>query len=106
MTDNVWQGGLVNRWGSFTEFEPYWSSDWNLVLSGRMDYYYSNATDPADGFKNLFGDLSQDQLNWSASAGIQRDVQSRWTFGLWLGRASRYPGMDELFINYLTILIM
>ncbi len=102
MTDNVWQGGLVNRWGGFAEMRPH-VQNWNLVTSVRLDYYYSNATDASSGFDTMFDDLSQDQLNWSASAGIQRDVSSRWTLGLWLGRASRYPGMDELFINYLPI---
>ncbi|SMO47438.1 TonB-dependent receptor [Fodinibius sediminis] len=100
--DNVWQGGKRNRWGTVVEYQPS-IRDWAFVISSRFDYYYSNASDPDAYFKQQLGDLKQEHLGWSASAGFTRELSSRWSAGFWVGRAERYPGMDELFVNYLSI---
>ncbi len=101
-TDNVWQGGKRNRFGGVVEYQPN-ISEWNVVLSSRFDYYYSNASDPDAYFAQTLGELDQEHLGWSASAGFTKDLHSNWTTGFWIGRSERYPGMDELFVNYLAI---
>lgn len=102
VTDNVWQGGKRSRFGGFIEFQPNFS-EWNVVISSRLDYYYSNASDPDMNFAQSLGDLDQNHLGWSASAGFTRHLYAHWTTGFWLGRSERYAGMDELFVNYLAI---
>jgi len=102
VTDNVWQGGKRNRFGGVVEYQPNISA-WNVVLSSRFDYYYSNASNPDAYFAQTLGQLDQDHLGWSASAGFTKDLHSNWTTGFWVGRSERYPGMDELFVNYLAI---
>ncbi|WP_440999280.1 TonB-dependent receptor [Fodinibius sp. SL11] len=102
VTDNVWQGGKRNRFGGVVEYQPN-ISDWNVVISSRFDYYYSNASDPDTYFAQSLGSLDQEHLGWSTSAGFTKDLHSNWTTGFWVGRSERYPGMDELFVNYLAI---
>lgn len=101
-TDNVWQGGKRNRFGGVVEYQPN-IGEWNVVLSSRFDYYYSNASDPDAYFAQTVGELDQEHLGWSASAGFTKDLHPNWTTGFWVGRSERYPGMDELFVNYLAI---
>jgi iron complex outermembrane receptor protein len=100
--DNVWQGGKRNRWGGVVEFQPN-IANWDFVISSRLDYYYSNATDPDAYFEQNIGDLDNQYLGWSASAGFSKDLSAGWSTGFWLGRSERYPGMDELYINYLPV---
>lgn len=100
--DNVWQGGKRNRFGGVVEYQPN-ISEWDVVLSSRFDYYYSNASDPDTDFEENLGDLDQEHLGWGASAGFTKDLHLNWTAGFWVGRSERYPGMDELFVNYLAI---
>ncbi|MDX1640583.1 MAG: TonB-dependent receptor, partial [Balneolaceae bacterium] len=102
VTDNVWQGGKRNRFGGVVEYQPN-ISEWNVVISSRFDYYYSNASDPDPYFAQSLGALDQDHLGWSASAGFTKDLHPNWTTGFWIGRSERYPGMDELFVNFLAI---
>lgn len=102
VNDNIWQGGKRNRFGGVVEYQPNFG-DWDVVISSRFDLYYSNAGDPDPGFAQSVGDLNQRHLGWSASAGVNRSLGRRWSAGLWLGRSERYPGMDELFVNYLAI---
>ncbi|MFH5833379.1 TonB-dependent receptor [Halalkalibaculum sp. DA384] len=102
VTDNVWQGGKRNRFGGVVEYQPI-ISEWNVVISSRFDYYYSNAGDPDTYFAQSLGTLDQEHLGWSASAGFTKDLHPNWTTGFWVGRSERYPGMDELFVNYLAI---
>lgn len=102
VTDNVWQGGNRNRFGGVLEFQPN-ISGWGLILSSRFDYYYSNAGDPDSHFVQNLGELEQTHLGWSVSAGFTKSLGSGWSAGFWLGRAERYPGMDELFVNFLPI---
>ncbi|WP_372635586.1 TonB-dependent receptor domain-containing protein [Fodinibius sp.] len=102
VTDNVWQGGKRNRFGGVVEYQPN-IADWNVVLASRFDYYYSNASDPDPYFGGNLEDLDQEHPGWSVSAGFTKDLHSNWTTGFWMGRSERYPGMDELFVNYLAI---
>lgn len=102
LTDNVWQGSERNQWGGVVEFQPNLSGV-EAVIATRLDYYHSNATDPDPNFEEQIGELSNRQLSWSASAGLSKSLNSSLSAGLWLGRSERYPGMDELFINFLTI---
>jgi len=102
ITDNIWQGGKRNRWGAVVELQPR-IAEWDVVLSSRLDYYYSNATDAAANFEQTLGELNNEHLGWSASAGFSKDLTSGWSAGFWLGRSERYPGMDELYINYLPV---
>ncbi|MGD8427025.1 MAG: TonB-dependent receptor [Balneolaceae bacterium] len=102
VTDNIWQGGKRNRFGGVIEYQPN-IGGWNLVVSSRLDYYYSNASDPDTYFAQNMGNLKQEHLGWSASAGFNKSLSSNWSAGFWLGRSERYPGMDELFVNYLAI---
>lgn len=102
VTDNVWQGGKRNRFGGVVEYQPN-ITEWNVVISSRFDYYYSNASDPDTYFAQTLGSLDQEHLGWSASAGFTKDLHPNWTTGFWIGRSERYPGIDELFVNYLAI---
>ncbi len=78
-------------------------SDIDAVIATRLDYYYSDAKDPDSNFEQQIGDLDNRELSWSASAGVSKQLTTTFSTGLWLGRSERYPGMDELFINFLTI---
>lgn len=102
VTDNVWQGGKRNRFGGVVEYQPN-IPDWSVVLATRFDYYYSNASDPDPYFAGNSEDLDQQHPGWSLSAGFTKDLHPNWTTGFWVGRSERYPGMDELFVNYLAI---
>ncbi|MEX2368436.1 MAG: TonB-dependent receptor, partial [Balneolaceae bacterium] len=102
VVDNIWQGGKRNRFGGVIEYQPS-IREWNVVISSRIDYYSSHASDPDHYFIQSLGDTDQASLGWSASAGFNKDLSSNWTTGFWIGRSERYPGMDELFVNYLAI---
>jgi iron complex outermembrane receptor protein len=101
-TDNVWQDAEVNRTGVFGEYHIN-ASDFHFVFSGRLDFNNSKANNPADSFNEIYGDLKSNIVHPSFSTGGTKRFNQTTSLGLWLGRATRSPGITERYINQFPV---
>lgn len=97
-TDNVWQGAQVVRSGVFGEWHMQ-PTGYQLVVSGRLDLNRAKADDPDADFSALYSDMESTKIHASVSVGGTRLFNKNVSLGLWLGRASRSPGITERYIN-------
>lgn len=102
LTDNVWQDAHVTRTGVFGEWhlQP---TGYQLVVSARIDVNHAKANDPDPGFSAKTSDLESTIVHPSLSVGGTRLFSKNLSLGLWLGRASRSPGITERYINQFPI---
>lgn len=100
--DNVWQDAQVQRTGVFGEWH-YSKTGFQLVFSGRLDFNRSKADDPAERFKSIYSDLEPRVEHPSLSAGGTRFFNEKMSLGLWLGMATRSPGITERYINQFPV---
>jgi len=100
--DNVWQDARVNRTGIFGEFHVD-NSDFHLVFSGRLDYNKAKANNPDPRFIEIYDDLESEIIHPSISLGGTRMLGNAISLGLWLGRATRSPGITERYINQFPV---
>jgi len=98
MTDNVWNGGEIQKAGIFGEYHEY--ADWaNVIVSARVEYNQAKATDPDAKFKTQNEKTEATQINPSLSIGAQKTWNQGFSAGLWLGRAQRSASLVERYIN-------
>jgi len=102
LTDNVWQDAQVNRTGAFGEYHVN-NSDFHLVFSGRVDYNNSKANNPDPRFSEIYDDLESEIIHPSISLGGTKMLGKATSLGLWLGRATRSPGITERYINQFPV---
>jgi iron complex outermembrane receptor protein len=101
-TDNVWQGGVIQRAGVYTEYHIQ-GSTFKWVLAGRLNLNLAELKDPDPSFENLYPEIRSEQLNPAFSLGISRSLNEQISLGLWLGRIQRSGGLSERYINYFPI---
>jgi iron complex outermembrane receptor protein len=99
--DNVWQNGIISKAGLFAEYHLVYQK-YRFILSGRLNINYSDLSDPADEFVNVYQGIDELQVNPSISVGGIR-LFKNFELGLWLGRAQRSGSMTERFINYFPV---
>ncbi len=100
MQYNLWQDAYVNNAGLYAGGD-YFLDNWTLHFGARMDYNQADAQNPAPRFQNR--DLSSEFWNFSASAGISRDLGQQSAISFYAGRGVRSPDVTERFINFLAI---
>lgn len=100
--DNIWQDAHLQRGGLFGEWHLH-QTGFQFVISGRLDYNYAIANNPDPEFSAIYDDLKSSYLHPSLSLGGTRLFNERLSFGLWLGMATRSPGITELYINQLPV---
>ncbi|WP_347841239.1 TonB-dependent receptor domain-containing protein [uncultured Draconibacterium sp.] len=101
-TDNVWQDAEVNRAGVFGEWHIT-QPGFKFVISGRMDYNSAKANNPDPRFQNIYSDLEPTHVHPSLSFGGTRLFNEKMSLGLWMGMATRSPGIAERYINQFPI---
>jgi len=100
--DNVWQDAQVQRTGVFGEWH-YSKTGFQLVFSGRLDFNSSKVNNPADRFSSIYSDLGSSVVHPSLSAGGTSFFNEKLSLGLWLGMATRSPGITERYINQFPV---
>lgn len=100
--DNVWQDGIINKFGIFSEYQLN-TEKFQYILSARFDIDHSDINDPSDEFLAVFDDFTVTQINPNISMGINRSFSDDLRLGLWLGRAQRSASLVERFINYFAV---
>lgn len=102
LTDNVWQDAQVQRTGLFGEWHIH-QTGFQFVVSGRLDINRSIANDPDPRFEAIYDDLESGIVHPSISAGGTRYFNNNVSLGLWLGMATRSPGITERYINQFPV---
>ena len=97
-TDNVWQDAQVNRTGLFGEWHIH-QPGFQFVISGRLDINKARPNNPDPKFSAIYDGLESTIVHPSVSAGGTRLFNKNFSLGLWLGMASRSPGITERYIN-------
>lgn len=100
--DNVWQDAELQRGGLFGEWHLN-QPGFQFVISGRLDYNHSKANNPDPNFSAIYNDLESSILHPSISLGGTRLFNKSFSLGLWLGMATRSPGITELYINQFPV---
>ncbi|MDX8339965.1 TonB-dependent receptor [Draconibacterium sp. IB214405] len=101
-TDNVWQDAEINRTGIFGEWHIA-HPGFQFVISGRLDINSSKAKNPDPTFEEIYSDLESSQVHPSVSVGGTRLFNENFSLGLWMGMATRSPGIAERYINQFPI---
>lgn len=101
-TDNVWQDAQLTRSGIFSEWHIH-QTGFQFVISGRVDMNNAKANNPDARFSSIYSDLEPTFLHPSVSVGGTRLFNKNFSLGLWLGMASRSPGITELYINQFPV---
>ena len=100
--DNVWNGGQVVKPGIFGEYYHSFS-DFNLVVSGRLEYNDARATNLSEDFASKNFRTSASQINPNISVGGIWGLSDKLSLGLWLGRAQRSGSITEKYVNSLPV---
>jgi len=102
LTDNVWQDAEVQRTGVFGEYHLNQTA-FHVVFSGRLDFNSSKANNPDPRFSAIYDDLESSHIHPSLSVGGTKLFNQSTSLGLWLGRATRSPGITERYINQFPV---
>jgi len=100
--DNVWNGGQIAKPAIFGEYHRS-LSEFDLIVSGRLEYNNARATDLNKTFASKNPENSARQINPNISVGGIRGLSDEWSLGLWLGRAQRSGSIAERYINSLPV---
>jgi iron complex outermembrane receptor protein len=102
--DNAWQDGIIQKTGLFAEYHIMNTPNtMKWVISGRIERNSSDLNDAASEFTEIQGDVSSTQWNPAISLGGIRNLSSRFSIGLWLGRSQRSGSLTERYINYFPV---
>ncbi|HPF52092.1 MAG TPA: TonB-dependent receptor [Draconibacterium sp.] len=101
-TDNIWQDAHLQRGGIFGEWHLN-QTGFQFVVSGRLDYNHVVANNPDPRFSAHYDNLKSSVLHPSISLGGTRFFNKSISLGIWLGAATRSPGITELYINQLPV---
>jgi iron complex outermembrane recepter protein len=103
MTDNLWQGGQIEKGSLFLEYSQK-TKQTRFILSTRLESNSALTETPDDRFMVTSSFVrSIQQFNPSFSAGILKRTSERVELGAWLGRSQRSGSLSERFINFLPI---
>ena len=100
--DNVWQGGVIQRAGIFTEYHLSGNSiKW--IIAGRLNLNFAEMTDPDPNFSDLYAETQSTQVNPAISIGATKTLTEKLSLGIWLGRVQRSGSLTERYINYFPV---
>lgn len=100
--DNVWQGGIIQRAGIFTEYHLSGNSiKW--IIAGRLNLNFAEMTDPDPNFSDLYTETQSIQVNPAISIGATKTLTEKLSLGAWLGRVQRSGSLTERYINYFPV---
>jgi iron complex outermembrane receptor protein len=102
MLDNVWQDAQIAKAALFGEYHLNRNS-WKMAFSGRLESNISDAANVDAGFSGLYPEVSENQFNFSLSAGGIYNFENDMALGFWAGRAMRSGGLTERFINFFPV---
>lgn len=102
LTDNVWQDAQVQHTGFFGEWHIH-QTGFQFMVSGRLGVNQSKSNDPDPRFENIYDNLESTIVHPSISAGGTRYFNKNISLGLWLGMATRSPGITERYINQFPV---
>ncbi|WP_340113864.1 TonB-dependent receptor domain-containing protein [Maribellus mangrovi] len=102
LTDNVWQDAQVQRTGIFGEWHIH-QHGFQFVVSGRLDFNSSKANNPSENFSAIYNDLDSKIVHPSVSFGGTRLFNEKVSLGMYLGMATRSPGITERYINQFPV---
>lgn len=102
VSDNAWQDSRIQKLGLFSEYH-FGLSNYNLVLSGRLEFNQAQTNDPADAFAQVNTTQTVSQVNPNLSIGATRPLGEHLKIGLWLGRAQRSGSLTERYINFFPV---
>jgi iron complex outermembrane receptor protein len=102
MLDNVWQDAQIAKAALFGEYHINRNS-WKMAFSGRLESNISDAANVDAGFSGLYPEVSENQFNFSLSAGGIYNFENDMALGFWAGRAMRSGGLTERFINFFPV---
>ncbi|MGE5406875.1 MAG: TonB-dependent receptor [Methanosarcina sp.] len=100
--DNSWQQGRIAKAAVFSEWKTA-TKTMTYVFSGRLEINSSSAADTAPEFISVYKQIGEMQINPDISAGAIRNINSRTSLKLWLGRAQRSGSITEKFINFFPV---
>ncbi len=101
-TDSIWQKSSVTRGGLFADLNRQ-VGKYKLHGAIRTDVVNAGADNTAAKFSNTNPQNETTDINLSMSVGANRQWNSYWTTGLWVGRGTRSAGITERFINFLPV---
>lgn len=102
LTDNVWQDAEIKRSGLFGEWHVQ-QHGYRVVVSGRIDINSAKVNTPDSRFKSIYSSLERSHVHPSMSFGGTRFFNENISLGLWMGMATRSPGIAERYINQFPI---
>ncbi|WP_319590489.1 TonB-dependent receptor domain-containing protein [uncultured Draconibacterium sp.] len=102
LTDNVWQDAEIKRTGLFGEWHIA-QPGFQFVVSARLDINSAKANNPDPRFESIYSDLETSHVHPSLSVGGTRLFNENISLGLWMGMATRSPGIAERYINQFPI---
>ncbi|MBF5027957.1 TonB-dependent receptor domain-containing protein [Planobacterium oryzisoli] len=99
---SAWQDSSNENLGFFAELQQNYHAS-RLSLSYRMDYNTGRTLAPSQLFRQLYRELSPQDLNHSLSAGYSQSLGRNTVLSLWAGRAQRSASLTERYINLFTV---
>ncbi|QIA07996.1 TonB-dependent receptor domain-containing protein [Draconibacterium halophilum] len=102
LTDNVWQDAEIKRTGFFGEWHIA-QPGFQFVISGRLDINSAKANNADPRFESIYSSLESSHVHPSLSVGGTRLFNENISLGLWMGMATRSPGIAERYINQFPI---
>jgi iron complex outermembrane recepter protein len=102
---NLWYNAVIQNTGLLANYSHSFSS-YEVTASIRFDYNVANSDDTLKIVKNdveYFNKTGSQYLNFSASAGITKNINDHLSLSVVIGRVVRSPNMLERFIKVLTV---
>lgn len=100
--DNAWQDSRINKTGIFWEYHLKTKS-FDFAFSGRLELNNADVNDPSPEYTQVYSKTQVSQLNPGFSLGLQKQLGSDISIGLFLGRAQRSGSLTERYINYFPV---
>ncbi len=102
---NLWKNARLLNSGLFGEYSLQLKK-LKFVASARLDYNVASSRDTLRLLKNeqvYFDETRSDYVNFSANAGISKQIGQNITLSIFAGRGMRSPDLTERFIKYLVV---
>jgi iron complex outermembrane recepter protein len=102
---NLWKDSKMMNTGVFGEYF-FNTQKFKINLSARIDFNQATSSDTLKIVKeavNYFNELSSNNTNLSANAGITFPVKGGHSIGIYAGRGMRSPDLTERYIKFLIV---
>jgi len=102
---NLWYNAVIQNTGLFANYTHSFSS-YEFTAAFRLDYNMANSDDTLRVIKDgieYFNHTESQYLNFSATAGITKNINDKLSISFAIGRGVRSPNMLERYIKLLTV---